>query len=465
MLEIPIYYIIFASIGALIINGIICTFTNNRKWGAIISTALFLAIAVISVSLMESGGNALVFSIIHLYPFSLLFVLLFSITMLLVNILAFAYSKDYSKILLLFSFSFTGLVIIATANSAISIFLGLELVSVPSALMMLFDGKHRIEAAIKFFILSSVSIAIFSFALALLLPFNPQLGLSAVTQSANITGISLLLLSIVFFIVAFGFDTALFPFNLWVPDVYEGSPTYITAMLAGINKKAAFAGLIEIFFIILMPYAPAFSSVFAVLAIFTMFFGNILALVQTSVKRIFAYSSISQAGYILVGIAAATEFGLQASIFYIVAHSFMIIGAFAVVLWLESKSIRTLDEYNGLSSRSKFAAVSLTILMLSMAGIPPLMGFTGKLLLFSSALSANLALLAVIGIINSFISIYYYAKVINAMYSRKKVSQLRIDPYIATVVVICVILVIAFGVFPQPILAASANAAKSIFGI
>jgi NADH:ubiquinone oxidoreductase subunit 2 (subunit N) len=196
-----------------------------------------------------------------------------------------------------------------------------------------------------------------------------------------------------------------------------------------------------------------------------MFFGNILALVQTSVKRMFAYSSIAQAGYIIIGIAAATEFSLEASIFYIIAHAFMIIGAFAIVMWLESKNIRTIDEYNGLSSRSKFAAVSLTILMLSMAGIPPLIGFTGKLLLFSSALSANLALLAVIGIINSFISIYYYAKVMNVMYSRKTVSQLRIEPYIATVVLICVLFVIIFGIFPQPILAAASGAARSVFGI
>jgi NADH:ubiquinone oxidoreductase subunit 2 (subunit N) len=183
------------------------------------------------------------------------------------------------------------------------------------------------------------------------------------------------------------------------------------------------------------------------------------------VKRMFAYSSIAQAGYIIIGIAAATEFSLEASIFYIIAHAFMIIGAFAIVMWLESKNIRTIDEYNGLSSRSKFAAVSLTILMLSMAGIPPLIGFTGKLLLFSSALSANLALLAVIGIINSFISIYYYAKVMNVMYSRKTVSQLRIEPYVATVVLICVLFVIIFGIFPQPILAAASGAARSVFGI
>jgi proton-translocating NADH-quinone oxidoreductase chain N len=465
MLEIILLYAIFASVVALILNGIVGVFSRKAKRGAIISTALFLAITIISAILIAVGYNALVLGIIHIYQFSLLFVLLFSITMMMVNILAFSHSKDYDKLLLLFAFSFTGLTIIATANSAISIFLGLELVAVPSAMMILFEGKHRVEAAIKFFILSSVAIAIFSFALALLLPFDPQLGISAAMPNANIAGISLLFLSLVLFVAALGFDTALFPFNLWVPDVYEGSPTYITAMLAGINKKAAFAALIVIFFIVLLPYSSTFSPIFAVLAILTMFFGNILALVQTSVKRMFAYSSIAQAGYIIIGIAAATEFSLEASIFYIIAHAFMIIGAFAIVMWLESKNIRTIDEYNGLSSRSKFAAVSLTILMLSMAGVPPLIGFTGKLLLFSSALSANLALLAVIGIINSFISIYYYAKVMNAMYSRKTVSQLRIEPYIATVVLICVLFVIIFGIFPQPILAAASGAARSVFGI
>ncbi|HIH50610.1 TPA: hypothetical protein HA291_04115 [Candidatus Micrarchaeota archaeon] len=351
------------------------------------------------------------------------------------------------------------------ANSILSIFLGLELVAITTSFMILFEGRHRVEAAVKFFIMSSISISLFSFALAMLLPYSPQLALTAVMPNSGISGAYFALAALALLVVAFGFDSALFPFNLWVPDVYEGAPTYITALLAGVNKKLAFVALIEVFFVVLFAYSSTFSGIFALLAILTMFFGNLLALVQKSVKRMFAYSSISQAGYILIGISTATQAGLGATLFYIVAHTFMIIGAFAIVLWLESSNIRNIDEYSGLGSRNGFIAASLAVLMLSMAGIPPLIGFAGKFLLFSSALSAGMPILAVMGIINSFISIYYYSKVINSMYSRKQGKRLRAGPYIAAVVLVCVLVVVLFGIFPQPLITIASNASHALLGL
>lgn len=465
MFEILISYLIFALLAALIASGAITLFLKKEKEQIIASTTILVLITVVSAYLIATGYGAIILGIFHIYAFSLLFLLLFSIAMLLVNILSYAYSKDYANLSFLLSLSMAGLAIIATASSVISIFLGLELVAVTTAFMILFEGRHRIEAAVKFFILSSISIAIFSFALAMLLPYNPQLSLTAASQSTSINGAYMALAAVALFAVALGFDSALFPFNLWVPDVYEGSPTYVTALLAGINKKIAFVAMMEIFVVVLFAYRGTFSPIFTIIAILTMLFGNLFALVQKNVKRMFAYSSIAQAGYILIGIATATELGIGASIFYIIAHVFMIIGAFAVVLWMESNGIRNLDEYAGLSTKNRFAAASLTIFMLSMAGIPPLIGFAGKFLLFSSAIIAGMPILAIIGIIASFISIYYYARVINVMYLKKEGKRIASNPNILLVVGLCVAVVIIFGIYPQPIIHISSIAAKALFGV
>ena len=457
--------LIIFSVAGLIANGLYASFCKRKRNGFIASIVLFIIILISSIYLLLGLFNSTEFGLLHIYPFSTLFLALFSASMLLVNLLAYVRSKDYANLLLLQSFSFAGMFIVATAVSVIAILIGLELLAITSAFAMLFEGKHRIEAAVKFFILSSISVAIFTFALAFLLPYNAQLTLTPLALNANLSGTTIILITIALFAVVFGFDTAMFPFNLWVPDVYEGAPSYITSMLAGINKKVAFMALIEVFFIIFIAYKPTISLIFTILAILTMFFGNLLALVQKNVKRLFAYSSISQAGYIMVGIASVTQYGLEASIFYIVAHAFMIIGAFAIIGWLESKNIKTIEDYAGLGSMNSFAAASLTILMLSMAGIPPLIGFAGKFLLFSSAISSGLILLSVVGIINSFISIYYYSKIINSMYSKKEEKRLKMETYVGAVVVIVLAVIVVFGIYPQPLITIATIASKALLGV
>ncbi|MGI0100771.1 MAG: NADH-quinone oxidoreductase subunit N [Candidatus Micrarchaeaceae archaeon] len=467
MLDIAQFFVLLVLFctGGLVAIGIVTVFWKKKRAGFSAISTLLALIAVSSTYLLLSNSNSTISNTVHIYPFSSLFVALFAVTLLLVNALAYSKSKDYSDLSLLLALSFVGMFAVTTAVSILGIFIGLELLAIATAFMILFEGKHRVEAAIKFFILSSVSVAVFSFALALLLPYDGSLILTAAVSNPNVVGTALIILSIVLFVAALGFDASLFPFNFWVPDVYEGSPSYITSLLAGINKKVAFVALIEVFFVVFIAYKSDFSMLFAVLAVLTMFFGNLIALTQRNVKRLFAYSSISQAGYIMIGLATVTQFGLESSIFYIIAHSFMIIGAFAMVMWLESKNLKTIDDYDALNSRNKFAAASLTILMLSMAGIPPLMGFAGKFLLFSSAISGGMVWLAVIGIINSFISIFYYAKVINAMYAKKEQKALRMDMYVAVVVALALAVIIIFGIYPQPMISIASSAARSLLGI
>lgn len=449
----------------LLVSGMAGILIRRKRVQLALSAILLAVIAASSAFLLMSGESTVILGMVAEYAFSLLFVLLFAVALSFINLISYKYSSDYTSFSLMFSFAAVGAFLVALSASLVTIILGIELMSLPTAFMIMINGKKFIEAAVKLFVLAAISIAIFAFALALIFPYDPSLSLTALVPNAGIAGGTLVLLAMLLFAAALSFDASLFPFNLWIPDVYEGAPANITAMLAGVNKKVAFVALFEVLFIVLLPLSVEFSLLFQILAVVTMFFGNIVALVQTNVKRLFAYSAISQAGYIALGISAASLYGVEASIYQIFAHTFMIIGAFAIVLWLEGKNIKTIDDYAGLGSRNKLAAFSLTIFMLSMIGIPPLMGFFGKFLLFTSVIDRGLLALAVIAILNSFLSIYYYAKVILSMYSSREKSELRLDWAVGSVVVACLILVILLGLYPQPLISAASSAASSLIPI
>ena len=449
----------------LLVSSMAGILIRRKRVQLALSAILLAVIAASSAFLLMSGESTVILGMVAEYAFSLLFVLLFAVALSFINLISYKYSSDYTSFSLMFSFAAVGAFLVALSASLVTIILGIELMSLPTAFMIMINGKKFIEAAVKLFVLAAISIAIFAFALALIFPYDPSLSLTALVPNAGIAGGTLVLLAMLLFAAALSFDASLFPFNLWIPDVYEGAPANITAMLAGVNKKVAFVALFEVLFIVLLPLSVEFSLLFQILAVVTMFFGNIVALVQTNVKRLFAYSAISQAGYIALGISAASLYGVEASIYQIFAHTFMIIGTFAIVLWLEGKNIKTIDDYAGLGSRNKLAAFSLTIFMLSMIGIPPLMGFFGKFLLFTSVIDRGLLALAVIAILNSFLSIYYYAKVILSMYSSREKSELRLDWAVGSVVVACLILVILLGLYPQPLISAASSAASSLIPI
>jgi NADH-quinone oxidoreductase subunit N len=435
--------------------------TKSRRfalWSAMVGV---LAAAFGASLVMNLGVSVTLFGYLSVTPLSAFFIFLASLAIALVEILAFRYSELFPEFAFTLALSFVGMFFIATAQSLLPIMIGLELMTVSTTFMILVHGKRRAEAAVKLFIFGSLAIAVFAFATALVFHYDASLSLSEIAGGSGYMA----MVALALFIVALGFETAIYPFNLWVPDVYQGAPAFVTAALAGINKKMAFLALIYVLFFVFAAYIPSIYRIIELLSIITMFFGNILALKQNSLKRMFAYSSISQAGYILIGIAAGTTAGLTASLFYIFAHSFMIIGAFAILGFLESHGINTVDDCNSLYSRNAFIAVSLTVIMLSMAGIPGLIGFFGKFMLFSSAISANLIWLALAGIVNSFISIYYYARVVNAMFQRKNERTILMDQYVQMVVVFVLAIIITFGIFPQPLIHMASTAAAFIPGI
>lgn len=454
--------LIFAIGIAIMLSGAAGALHKKRKAVFALNLFMMLAVGLLASVAFASGTDMVVFGIFHVYALSLLLIALFSVTSGLVYALSYERSSNFIAISLLLGFSFFGMLSVAASNAALTTILGLELVAIPSAFMVAVGGKSRVEPAVKLFIMGGMAVSALLFALALLLPANGALSLGAIAAPAGAGWGYLILLAMILFAVGLAFDASIFPFNLWVPDVYEGSEGNITALLAGVNKKVAFAAMITVFFGLFAAYSGMFSQIFALLAVLTMFFGNIVALTQKSVKRMLAYSSISQAGYIMVGLAAATTDGIAASLFQIIAHSFMIIGAFAIVAWLEARNIKTRDDYAGLAHRNGFGAFALTVFMLSMAGMPPLIGFYGKVLLFSSAIGAGMLALAAIGVLNSFISIYYYGKVIATMYARREHGLMHMERVGLAVVIICLAVVVAFGLYPNYLVGAVSAAAASM---
>jgi len=456
--QIPVFYI-FATLCALLVFFNLVGAVGKRTKMQFGSTMLFLALIIASIVWMIiNNPNYVALGTLHIDAFSLFFALIFTFGLMLVNILGYARDIHYSNFALLGSFALMGMYLVAFATSLVSIFIGLELMSIPTIFAILLSKRVAIEASVKLFILASVAIALFSFAMVLVYGATGSVALIAPATAGN-----LMLVALGMIIAALGFEAALFPFNLWVPDVYQGASTYVTAMIGGINKKVGFLALIEVLFLLFAADMAVFVPIMYALAIITMLYGNIAALAQRNVKRMLAYSSIAQAGYIAIGLAVASSYSLSASLFQIFAHMIMFIGAIAVVLFMESKNRNEISDYIGLHKESSIAAFCLTIMMLSLIGTPLTMGFIGKFLLFSSAIYAGALILALFGILNSVISVYYYFKVITAMYSSKSGAQhLRVKGNVLFVIVLCTLLVMVFGVYPDLIMGLASSAAALI---
>lgn len=454
------FYMLIIIPAVLIVSGVLAIMHKKRQSSFIIQVILLLMNIVFSVLFFVSGGSIYVFNIFTLYSFSVLFIGVFSLIMLLIVLLSYRHSIRFEYVSLLLSIVYFGAITVSSATSLVMIVIGIEMIGLGSVFMTLFEKKDSVEAGIKLFIMSASALAIMIVGISLLLLYDGSLSITAITTSAPVDYI--ILLGMLLLGAAFGVEAGLFPFSLWVPDVYQQVQGNVTAMLAGLNKKVGFVAILIVFGILFVRYWTIFSELFTILAILTMFFGNIMALIQKDVKRMFAYSTISQSGYILIGIASASQLGFEASIFQIIAHSLMIVGTFAIVMLLEFRGIKTIDDYTGLYARNGFIAFGLSAFMLSMVGLPGLMGFYGKFLLFTSAINSHMLLLVVLGLINSVISMYYYGRLINAIYSDSLKNKIFIDNYSYIVVLITLSLIIVFGIYPTPLIIASQIASGSL---
>lgn len=323
-------------------------------------------------------------------------------------------------------FATTGMMVMASAGDLITVYLGLELMSLSLYVLAGFmRGSTRSnEAALKYFLLGSFASALLLFGISLTYGLTGSTEIGAVASyimSHGLSGNPALAFATILYVAAFGFKIAAVPFHMWAPDVYEGSPTPVTAFMSVGPKAAGFAVIGRVLMLALGPMTFEWTGLIIALSILSMVAGNILAIAQTNIKRMLAYSSIAHAGYVLLGIAAGGAEGLASAMSYLFIYAFMNIGAFTVVTMLTTEGVNAedLEEYSGLSKTHPLLAALMLIFMFSLTGIPPTAGFAGKFYLFSTVINAGYLWLAVIAVLMSVVSAFFYLRVVMYMYMRE----------------------------------------------
>ena len=361
---------------------------------------------------------------------------------------------EYYALLL---FTGVGMLFMVSGHNLISIYVALELMALSSYILAgYFKGELKsTEAALKYFVLGAFSSGVLLYGLSLVYGIAGKMGLPDLAQAlAQPVKSNLLVVGILLILSGLLFKIAAVPFHVWTPDVYEGAPTPVTAFFAVGPKLAAYAILARIFYVAFPAFHADWGLIVALVAAATMILGNLAALLQNNVKRMFAYSSIAHAGYALLGVLGfQTDFGLWGILIYLLAYTFMNFGAFALIIFLETRgyAAESVSDFNGLARRNMGAAVVMLLFLLSLAGIPPTAGFIGKYYLFSAAMKAGYAWLAVLAVLASAVSLFYYFRIAAAMFfAEDDGATLRSSYALTAAVLICAAGTLIVGVAPQP---------------
>ena len=415
-----------------------------------------------------------------------LFAVFFKIVFLLVALLVILgsldatrkdrYKGEYYSLLL---FATLGMMFAAMATDLVLLFVAVELASISTFALAAFrKNRPGTEAGMKYFVIGALSSGIIVFGMSLLYGLTGSTNLYAIAEALPHLAQQfhwVLLLAVIFLIAGFGYKVAAVPFHMWAPDTYHGAPSTVSAFLAAASKKMAFVALMRIFFIALS--APAllkeWAVLFAVLAAITMTLGNVVALAQRNIKRMLAYSSIGQAGYVLIIFAllasaqADMNLSIGAGLLHILTHAIMKGGAFLAVAAASCYMVGSnLEDFAGLGRRLPVTALSMTIFLLSLAGIPFFAGFVSKFMILTASIAAGGAylILGILLVINSVVSLYYYARVIRYMYFAGGEVKREQEPLLISVaLVVAALLVIYIGVFPDTFVSLSLSAASSLF--
>ncbi len=376
----------------------------------------------------------------------------------------------------LLMFSVCGITLMASANNLIIVFIALEIVSIPLYVLAGFawPDLQSEEAAMKYFLLGAFASGFLLFGIALVYGATGTTDLAVLAQ--NPTRSPLLLIGSGLLLVGLGFKVAVVPFHMWTPDVYEGAPTPITGFMSVGAKVAGFAALVRVFVFALEAFQADWALIVAIIAALTMILGNVVAIMQNNLKRMLGYSSIAHAGYILMGVAAAgagdpqaREYGVAGAMFYLLAYAFTNLGAFAVLVMLANKDgeDQTFSAYRGLARRNLPMALAMAFFMLSLTGIPLTGGFTGKYYLFWAAVQADLVWLAVVGVLTTVVSAFYYLRVVIEMFMREPEREVVPARYGSLNFSLALTAAATFilGVLPSGFLSLAQQAARLLLGI
>ncbi len=369
-------------------------------------------------------------------------------------------------------FATVGMMVMASANDLIMVYLGLETMALSVYALVGFIklSEKSTEAALKYLLMGVFISGIFLFGIALVYGVVGSTQLPEVSAYIKEHGLKnpVLLMAIILIAAGLGLEIAMVPFHFWAPDVYEGAPTSVTAFISVAPKVAAIAALFRVYIEAFNLMAPYWTTLLWLLAALTMTVGNVTAVLQNNVKRLLAYSSIAHAGYMLLGILAYNQVGLEALAFYFFAYCLMNIGAFAVVIYLKRENIAgdNIEDFRGLAQTHPMLALVMVIFLLSLTGIPPTVGFVGKFLLFSAAVEAGYYWLVAIAVLNSVISLYYYFKIAKVMYMENPEKRVPFAASIPLKVAVFAlgIFTVVFGLYPHPLINLAQLSIKSFFG-
>jgi NADH-quinone oxidoreductase subunit N len=357
---------------------------------------------------------------------------------------------------ILILFSTIGMMLMAGALNLITVFLGIELMSVSLYVLAGFMRKktRSNESALKYFLLGAFATGFLLYGIALIYGTSGTTDLIAISRLfPQLSHNPIFLVGCGMLVVAFSFKIAAVPFHMWAPDVYEGAPTTVSGFMSTGAKAAAFATFLLIFVRVFDIAGSSLSQVLAVIAAASMIVGNITAVAQNNVKRMLAYSSIAHAGYMLSGIAAANVEGETGILFYLLAYTFVNVGAFGIVSLMERQDDKNLgfDDYAGLSGRRPMLALLMSIFMFSLAGIPPFAGFFGKYYVFLAAVKANMTWLAILGVLTSLVSVYYYLRLVVLMYFREGDADLEKPVPLESIIALAVAaaFIVVLGLYPS----------------
>ena len=345
-----------------------------------------------------------------------------------------------------------GMMFMASAQDLLSVFVTLEFSTFGFYVLVAYlrDNQKSSEAGLKFFILGVFTAGLLAYGISLVYGETGTLVFSEMTATPGSYGLAI---GYIMIFAALGFKIGAVPFHSWIPDTYQGAPTPVTAFLSIAPKGAAMAILIRMFYVALATFKPTWVLLFVVASIASMTYGNVVAIAQKNIKRLLAYSGIAQIGNVMIGLAAGTKRGSDAILFYLLTYLFANLGAFAVVIGV-SNLIKSdeIEDYNGLNRRSPFLAAAMLLFLLSLAGVPPLAGFIGKLYIFVAAIEQELYTLLIVGLINIVISMYYYLVVVKKMYINEPAdpTPLSVSTPLKTAVFVGMAGTLLLGVYPQP---------------
>lgn len=366
----------------------------------------------------------------------------------------------------------TGMMVMVSGADLLTIYLGIELMSITLYIMAGFKRfeARSIESSAKYFVLGAFSSGILLYGISIVFGVTGSTRLVEIAAVVDGRGIEdpLVFIALMLLIVGFGFKVAAVPFHMWTPDVYQGAPTSVTAFMAVASKAASFAAFLRVLLEAFGGIKPNWNLLILAICLITVALGNLVAIVQTNVKRMLAYSSIAHAGYALIGVVVAgwggtatavSVQGISSLMLYLAIYSFMTIGAFAMVAILRNGGLEgeEIEDFTGLAKRHKGGAFLMLIFMVSLAGIPPTAGFIGKFYLFMAAVNAELAWLAIFGLVFAAISAFYYLRIVMVMYMREPSSEqelhtrLLLSPQISIVLACAVGGVVLLGIFPGPL--------------